>query len=211
MLVVGAKGFAKEVLEILHQKGETENLCFYDDVSENAPDFLYGNFRVIKDLNTAEEYFEKEDPTFTIGIGNPKLRHLLFEKFTEIGGVYTSTISQNAEIGSFGVEIGDGCNILGGVKISNDVKIGAGTIVYYNSIITHDVVVGKFCEVSPDVKLLGRCIIGDFVQIGSGAVIFPDVTIGNNAVIAAGSVVRSNIPENVMVAGVPAEIKKELL
>ena len=60
MLVVGAKGFAKEVLEILHQKGETENLCFYDDVSENAPDFLYGKFRVIKDLHSAQAYFEKE-------------------------------------------------------------------------------------------------------------------------------------------------------
>ncbi len=211
MLVVGAKGFAKEVLEILHQKGETENLCFYDDVSENAPDFLYGKFRVIKDLHSAQAYFEKEDPTFTIGIGNPKLRYLLFEKFTGIGGLFSSTISQNAEIGSFAVEIGDGCNILGGVKVSNDVKIGAGTMVYYNSIITHDVVVGRFCEISPDVKLLGRCIVGDFAQIGSGAVIFPDVTVGNNAVIAAGSVVRSNIPENVMVAGVPAEIKKELL
>lgn len=32
MLIIGAKGFAKEVLEILHQNGETEDLCFYDDV-----------------------------------------------------------------------------------------------------------------------------------------------------------------------------------
>ena len=31
MLIIGAKGFAKEVLEILHQNGQTENLCFYDD------------------------------------------------------------------------------------------------------------------------------------------------------------------------------------
>ena len=34
MLIIGAKGFAKEVLEILHQNGQTENLCFYDDVND---------------------------------------------------------------------------------------------------------------------------------------------------------------------------------
>ena len=35
MLIIGAKGFAKEVLEILHQNGQTENLCFYDDVNDD--------------------------------------------------------------------------------------------------------------------------------------------------------------------------------
>ena len=48
MLIVGAKGFAKEVLEIFHQKNETEKLHFYDDVSSDIPDFLYNQFKVLK-------------------------------------------------------------------------------------------------------------------------------------------------------------------
>ena len=40
MLIVGAKGFAKEVLEVLHQLNETEDVVFYDDVNKDAPDFL---------------------------------------------------------------------------------------------------------------------------------------------------------------------------
>ena len=51
MLIVGAKGFAKEVLEILHQLNETKNLVFYDDVNNNSPDLLFNCFPVIKNID----------------------------------------------------------------------------------------------------------------------------------------------------------------
>lgn len=210
MLIVGAKGFAKEVLEIFHQKDETKNLCFYDDVSSDIADLLYNQFKVLKNEQEAKEYIETTSPEFVLGIGNPQLRYQLMKKFQNLGGISISSISKFAEIGSFGVKIGDGCNILGGVKISNDVTIGKGTIIYYNSIITHDVTIGEFCEISPGATLLGRCKVGKFVKIGAGAIIFPDVEIGDYSIIASGAVVRNDIPENTMAAGVPAEIKKTL-
>jgi acetyltransferase-like isoleucine patch superfamily enzyme len=49
------------------------------------------------------------------------------------------------------------------------------------------------------------------VSIGAGSVIFPDVVIGSNSVIAAGAIVRNNVPANVMVAGIPAVVKKEFI
>lgn len=210
MIIIGAKGFAKEILEILHQKGETNGLCFYDDISNDLPEKLFGKFSILRNEDEARTYFSTIDSKFSIGIGNPKLRRMLYEKFTKLGGIYTSTISQNAEIGSFGVEIGDGCNILGGARISNDVKIGKGTMVYYNAIITHDVEIGDFVEISPGATLLGRCKIDNNTQIGAGAIIFPDVEIGENCIIAAGAVVRNNIPNNTMAAGIPAVVKKQL-
>ncbi|SFM57507.1 Acetyltransferase (isoleucine patch superfamily) [Paenibacillus sp. 1_12] len=52
-------------------------------------------------------------------------------------------------------------------------------------------------------------IIGENVWIGSNATILPGVTIGDNSVVAAGAVVTKNVPENTVVAGVPAkELKK---
>lgn len=52
--------------------------------------------------------------------------------------------------------------------------------------------------------------IGDNVWIGAGAIILPGISIGNGSVVAAGSVVTNDIPDNVMVAGAPAQIKKHL-
>jgi len=46
--------------------------------------------------------------------------------------------------------------------------------------------------------------------IGVASVILPGVTIGKNSLVAAGAVVRKSVPASVMVAGVPAQVKKKL-
>lgn len=46
--------------------------------------------------------------------------------------------------------------------------------------------------------------------IGAGAVILPGVTIGENAIVAAGAVVTKNVPDNTVVAGVPAKILRNI-
>lgn len=51
---------------------------------------------------------------------------------------------------------------------------------------------------------IGRIKIGDHVFIGANSTILPDVTIGNYSVVGAGSVVTHDVPNGVVVAGVPA-------
>ena len=41
MLIVGAKGFAKEVLEVLYQNEYKKEIVFYDDVNSNINGKLY--------------------------------------------------------------------------------------------------------------------------------------------------------------------------
>ena len=53
-------------------------------------------------------------------------------------------------------------------------------------------------------------VISDDVWIGANAVILPGVTIGHHAVVAAGAVVTNDVPDNSIVAGVPAKIIKDL-
>lgn len=50
----------------------------------------------------------------------------------------------------------------------------------------------------------------DNVWIGDGAIVSKGVTIGKNSIVGARAVVVKDIPENVIVAGNPAEIIKEL-
>ena len=55
MLVIGAKGFAKEILEILIANNIDENIFFYDDIN-NSPDKLFGKYNILNSLKEAETY-----------------------------------------------------------------------------------------------------------------------------------------------------------
>ena len=211
MIIVGAKGFAKEVLVILHQADQLENVVFYDDVSDIIPRKLFEQFPVLKSFEAAIEYFNTIDNKFTIGVGNPIIRRKLYDKFTSIGGRCTSAISNSAVLGSYDVNIGEGTNILAGAILSNSTTVGKACIIYYNVVIIHDCIIEDFVEISPAAILLGRCKIGSYTQIGANATILPDVTIGKNVVVGAGSVVTKNVPDNTVVVGVPAKIIKKLL
>lgn len=210
MLIIGAKGFAKEVLEVFHQLNQLDNIAFYDDVNIECEKFLYGLFPILKNENEVKDFFNRYGNDFTIGIGNPKLRYNLMKKFIDLGGNIVSSVSNKAIIGSYEVIIGNGCNILDNAIFSNTVSIGKGCLIYYNVTVTHDCEVGDFVELSPGVTLLGSCKIGSFSQIGSNATILPKIQIGQNVIIGAGAVVTKDVPNNSVAVGSPAKVIKNL-
>ncbi len=210
MLIIGAKGFAKEVLEILNRLNRITDLVFYDDVNKDTPDVLFERFPVLKSADQAKYYFENINNNFTIGIGDPKLRRKLADKFEALGGQLVSTICNSAQIGCYGNKIEQGCNIMTGVIITSDVKIKKGSLINLNSTIGHDCQIGEFVEISPGVNISGNCKIGDYTNIGTNAVILPKVIVGNNVIIGAGAVVTNDLPDNVIAVGVPAKIIKYL-
>ena len=204
MIIIGAKGLAKELLEIFYQKNETDDLHFYDDASVDVPERLYHQFPVLKNMEDVIELF-KEDNRFIVGLGNPELRKQMFEKFKLAGGVMISAISPSANIGHFGTSIGAGTIVMAGSFISNDVRLGIGCLVNPNCTISHDTVIGDFVEISPGVQITGNCVVGDYASIGTNATILPKVLVGERAVVGAGAVVTKQVPDGVTVVGVPAK------
>lgn len=77
--------------------------------------------------------------------------------------------------------------------------------------------IGKNCTILPMV-LIGKkspgikvnAIIGDNCYISTGVTILAPVNIGNNVIIGAGAVVTKDIPDNCIVAGVPAKIIRHI-
>lgn len=210
MIIVGARGFANEILEVLHQTNTISNIAFYDDVNTYPNNLLHEKFPVLNSEKEVKQYFQDKDNRFILGLGSPRLRRLMYDKFIALGGQVISTITDNATIGELGVQIGLGSNIFDHAILSTNVKLGKCSIVYYHAVLTHDVQIGEFVDVSPGATILGRSKIGNYCQIGSNATILPDVTIGNNVIVAAGAVVTENVPDNCMVAGMPAKVKKTL-
>jgi sugar O-acyltransferase (sialic acid O-acetyltransferase NeuD family) len=204
VLVIGAMGHAKEILDVLDKQNGLSNLVFFDNVTPRLPERLYDTFPIIRTDAEAKEIFEK-DPAYILGIGGCLVRYKLTQRMNELGGRLTSVISNTASIGNFNVYLGEGLNIMHGTFISNDVSIGTGSLINANSLIHHDVSVGQFCEISPGAVLTGSVQIGDFTSIGSGAVILPKVKVGANVIIGAGAVVTKDVSDNSVAVGVPAK------
>jgi sugar O-acyltransferase (sialic acid O-acetyltransferase NeuD family) len=207
MIIIGAKGFAKELLQVYLQidNSNVESLAFFDNISIDNPSMLYNKFPVIKNEREVTQHFAKFGNQFSLGLGNPSLRKMMCELFESWGGQLTSIISPDARIGQFDVEIGTGATILANVSISNSVKIGKGLLMYSNAIITHDCIAGDFLELSPGATILGNCLIGDEVHIGANATVLPGKKLGDKIIVGAGSVVTKNFPNQKILKGIPAK------
>lgn len=206
MVIVGAKGMAKDLLEVLYSEYRLreEEILFFDNLNDH-PRRIYGRFSILKTFNEVKDHFENIDRRFTLGLGNPQLRRSMAEKFIDLGGHLTSVISTNARVGSFGTVLGTGCNIMPGVIITNDVQLGEGVLVNLNATISHDSQIGDFSEIACGVTIPGRCRIGKNVFIGSNATLNPDITVGDNAIIGAGAVVLRDVLRGETVVGNPAK------
>lgn len=118
-----------------------------------------------------------------------------------------STLVENAQIiignnsGFSGVSIG----------AAKKISIGSNVMIGANCLITDT----NWHNIAPEMRHQGdprpgEVNIGNNVFIGYGCIILKNVCIGNNSVIGAGSVVTNNIPENVIAAGNPCVIIKNL-
>lgn len=92
----------------------------------------------------------------------------------------------------------------GGITIGSDVIMGPNVQIFSEN--------HNFSNLSLTIKAQGitkqAVVIGNNCWIGAGASILAGVTIGDGCVIAAGSVVNKSVPENTIVAGVPAKVVK---
>jgi hypothetical protein len=72
--------------------------------------------------------------------------------------------------------------------------------------VTHDGGAWLFREEFPDADVVAPITVGDDVMLGFRAIVMPGVTIGSRVVVGAGSVVTRDVPDGVVVAGVPARV-----
>lgn len=102
-------------------------------------------------------------------------------------------------------------------KIPTSCEIGKGSFFSYGGIgvVLHARCrIGKNVDIGTNVTIGGRSgnyevpIIGNNVYIATSAKILGPIKVGNNTTIGANAVVINDVPENAIMAGVPAKLLK---
>lgn len=128
--------------------------------------------------------------------------------------------------------VGENPSILPCFQCDNgtNIHVGRDFLANYNVTILDvaKVCIGDYCLIGPStlittvnhplsprgrrarLSLVKPVTIGNDVWIGGNYTILPGVTIGNNVVIAAGAVVTRDVPDNCVVAGIPAKRIRDL-
>lgn len=115
------------------------------------------------------------------------------------------------------VEIGDNAVIMMGAVINIGAVIGEGAMIDMGAILGGRATVGKRCHIGAGTVLAGvieppsaqPVVIEDDVVIGANAVVIEGVRVGKGSVVAAGAVVIEDVPEGVVVGGIPARVLKK--
>jgi len=85
---------------------------------------------------------------------------------------------------------------------------GMGVVLHARTVIGENCIVGQGVTIGGKSKQYNVPKIGNFVYIAAGARIIGAVTIGNNVIVGANAVLDKDVPDNCVVAGIPAKIIK---
>lgn len=167
---------------------------------------------------------------------DPELKQMRAENKLRVAQYNQLTRNQEQEMSQLIKEIlgGTGKEILVEPPIHFDygknTTVGERFFANYNLTVLDvcPVTIGNNVMIAPNVSLYGAghpihpaarnsgyeygapITIGDNVWIGGSVCVLPGVTIGNNVVIGAGSVVTKDIPDNVIAAGNPCKVIRQI-
>jgi sugar O-acyltransferase (sialic acid O-acetyltransferase NeuD family) len=207
VVIVGAGGHAREVLEILwacRRGGEdVEPLGFVHDAAGDAAAALNG----LPVLGTFEWLARAriDGLSAICAVGTPAVCERLALRVRGLGIPVTSAIDPDAWI-AVTARLGDGVMVFPRVVINANAEIGDHTTLNVAASVSHDARIGRFASVGPGARIAGNVCVGERCFIGMGASLIQGVSVGEGSVIGAGAVVLDDVPAGVTAVGIPARV-----
>ena len=201
MIIYGASGHAKVIIDCLMAQGQSINVIFDDNPK----------VKKLLNLDVRHDYGSDLFPgeALIIAIGNNTIRKNLADEISNSNPPPTALCDPSTII-SENVNIGDGSVVLHNAVIQSSTSIGKYVIINTGATVDHDCLLGDYVHVAPNTTLCGGVSIGEGTLVGAGSVVIPTINIGKWCVIGAGSVIIEDVPDYSLVVGNPGKVIKKL-
>ena len=202
VVIVGAGGHGKVVLDILYAAGKVRPVGFVDADPTLAGTEVAG-LPVFGAVNSLGKLRQQKVKGAVVAIGDNRTRLGYAGTVLEYGLELVSAIHPAAVVSPRAV-VGRNVVVAAGAVVGTDARLGDSVIINTSAVVDHECEVGEGSHVCPGALLAGRVRVGKQAFIGMGAKIIQCVSIGEGAVVGAGAVVLRDVPAGVTVVGVPA-------
>ncbi|MFC5406789.1 acetyltransferase [Cohnella soli] len=201
ILIYGAGGHAKAVIDVIEKAGECRVTGLLDRIKPPGTN-VYG-YQVLGNENDLA--VDESVQGLIVAIGDNWLRAEVAMAIRSIRPdlPFITAIHPNASVAR-GAEIGEGSVVMAGAVVNSDTRIGKHCILYTLASVDHDSSVGDFVSFAPHAATGGGVSIGAYTALGIGAKIIHSVSIGEHTVVGAGANVLSPIADYSVAYGTPA-------
>jgi sugar O-acyltransferase (sialic acid O-acetyltransferase NeuD family) len=198
IVIVGAGGHGREVLDVVEAVGGFEVVGFVDDGTPDQALLADLGHRL---LGGTEALADLGDVAVLLGIGDPRIRADVAERVTAAPA--PAMVHPMASVGSR-CRIGAGSVVAAGARLTTNVTLGHHCYVGPNASIGHDTVLEDFATVYPGAVASGSVRVGRAATIGAGASVKQGLNIGPRALVGMGAAATHDVAEAATVVGVPA-------
>ncbi len=205
VIIVGASGHAKVIIDVFERMGNYEILGLFDDHIATGTALL--GYQLLGNLEQVPPFLSKHKGVqLFMAIGDNWTRYQVKAALERASDdiQWAQAIHPFSHVGK-GTKLGSGIAILAGAVINSEAEIKDFTIVGSNASIDHESHLGDYASLGPGSTLGGNVHIGDFSAIGLGANLIHGLTIGSQTVIGAGSLILQDFGNNLVVYGTPGK------
>jgi UDP-perosamine 4-acetyltransferase len=205
ILIIGAGGHGKVVLDILRAAGNHRPIGFLDaDPAVSGSNVL--GLEVLGKVNLLPKLKSKARGAI-VAIGDNRARASYAQILRQQGFELVSAIHPRAIV-SQTAKLGASVVVAAGAVVGTDAQLDDYVIVNTSAIVDHECRVGPAAHICPGAALAGRVTIGEAAFVGLGSRIIQCLSVGRHAIVGAGAVVIEDVPEYATVVGVPARVIK---
>lgn len=208
VVVIGAGGFGREVLEVFKDQNKIEEqweiLGFVDDNQEMSGK-IFNGYPVLGNPSWLVQ--NGRSVGCVCAIAEPSVKKRVVEYLDNIGVSFYNAIHPSVIMSEY-VCLGSGVIICAGSILTTNIKIGNHVIININSTVGHDTIIEDYCSLMPTVIINGNNHLRKGVYVGTGATFIQNISVGEWTTIGAGAVVVRDIESNVVAVGTPARVTK---
>lgn len=203
MVILGAGGHARAILDIIRALAEFEIVGFIDPACE-----LGTRRHGVPILATEDQLSElvSSGHAFAVGVGHmmtsaPRAR--IFTRLRALSAHVPTLIAPTAYV-SADATVGTGTQVMHGAIVNAGARVEQGCILNSRSLVEHDARVGRGSHISTGAIVNGGAAVGARCLIGSSATVLQGRKITDDVIVGAGAVVIRDITSAGTYVGIPA-------